>query len=381
MPAVSHFQYAQLALVVALAVAPGGCAQSTSNTTPTDGGFDLSATPVDGSSTDDLRGVDLSGADLTSSGCPTACNGAHESCFMAQCTCDAGYIRQENGAPATAACLVDTSIHTQVDICSKYTTSGTVPASFFTKAAATCDPGMFTTNGLANALARVNFFRWLVGLPAVTTDNTQNASAQKCALVTASNPANASAHNPPPSSTCYTADGATSAGVSNIAYAPQHYIDAMELWIADTSNATNLGNRREVFRRTLDPVGLGFYSGGTLGSAACLQRTTTNGTGDTPEFIAYPPPGIVPLPLASHIWSFSYPGLSALTPIAATVIRQSDSANLAVTVATLLVESEWEDTISIRGSGWTPAAGETYRVTVTAGTFTWKYSIKPVSCP
>ncbi len=325
--------------------------------------------------------IDLAGLDLTSA-CVTACTGAHESCFQGQCTCDAGFARIQNAVSGVAPCQVDTTIHTQIDVCSQYKTSGTLPASYFTKTAATCDPGMLTTAGMASALSRVNFFRWLVGLPLQTTDLTQNAAAQRCALVTASNPVNGSTvHNPPASYTCYTSDGATSAGVSNIAYSPVHFIDAMELWIADISNTSDLGNRREIFRRTLNPIGIGLYQGGTLGSAACLQRTTNNGVGDFPDFVAYPPPGFVPLSLANHIWSFSWPTLSTKTPISAKVVRGSDNMTMAINIAMLLVNTRWDDAISIRPNGWSPAAGETYHVTVTASTLTWTYDIKPVTCP
>lgn len=366
-------------MLVLLAGAAFGCAKVTSSGNDVDASVagDGASPPGDGAS-----GLDLTDVDATSA-CVAACTGAHESCFQGQCTCDAGFARTQNAVGGAKPCVVDTAIHTQIDVCNRYKSSGTLPPTYFTKTAATCDPGSLTIEGMASALSRVNFFRWLVGLPQQSTDPTQNLQAQKCALVTASNPVNGSTvHNPPPSYTCYTADGATSAGVSNIAYSPVHFIDAMELWIADTSNSTDLGNRRSIFRRELNPIGIGLYQGGTLGSAACLQRTTVTTTiGDTPDFVAYPPPGFVPIQLANHIWSFSWPMLSTKTPIAAKVVRASDNANLAVNVATLLVNSPWEDAISIRPNGWSPAAGETYRVTVTASTLTWTYDIKPVTCP
>jgi len=313
------------------------------------------------------------------------CDSGHEGCFQGDCLCDAGYVRDQNPSLSSSGrglCQVDPAVHTQSDVCAKYTQSAVVPANFFSKTSATCDPGTVTAAGLASGLARANYYRWLDGLPDFTTQVTENLSAQRCALVTACNPADgATAHNPPTSSTCYTADGATSAGVSNVAWNPSNLVTAIDLWIADTSNAANLGNRREMMRRALTPIGLGVYVGGTLGSAACLQRKTLQGTAPTPDFLAHPPPGYSPLPVANHVWSFAWPGLATRTPIAATVVRQSDGMTMPVTTALLTANTRWEDAIGITRTGWSPAAGQTYRVTVTAATLKWTYDIKPVTCP
>jgi uncharacterized protein YkwD len=83
---------------------------------------------------------------------------------------------------------------------------------------ASCNAGDISTAGRQNALKLVNLYRFLGGLPAVTTDATKNAAAQKCALMQHAN--GTLSHTPPTTWKCYSADGASAAGRSNIAGAP-----------------------------------------------------------------------------------------------------------------------------------------------------------------
>ena len=74
---------------------------------------------------------------------------------------------------------------------------------------ATCDPGDISADGRANALAQVNLYRWMAGLPTVVNDATLDGYAQECALMMHAN--GAWSHYPPTSWDCYTVDGATAA--------------------------------------------------------------------------------------------------------------------------------------------------------------------------
>ena len=102
------------------------------------------------------------------------------------------------GTPPDMVVPTSSAGATKAEVCMRYQTSGVVPAAFFSKTAATCDPGVLTADGIASAVARINFYRWLTGLAPVTASASANDLAQKCALVSAWNPAGPQAHTPPP---------------------------------------------------------------------------------------------------------------------------------------------------------------------------------------
>ena len=130
----------------------------------------------------------------------------------------------------------------------------------------------------------------------------------------------------------------------------------------------------------LSGVGVGYWQGGgTYGSAECLSVFGSSGAGPNPTWVAVPNPGVSPLPIATWTWSFSS-NLGGTVNATVAIKRLGDGATLAVTMMTLS-QGYGQNTISWKPSGWTPTAGETYRVTisgVTGGDIV--YAVKPITC-
>jgi hypothetical protein len=81
-----------------------------------------------------------------------------------------------------------------------------------------CSAGDVTDGGRDHALRLLNLYRFIAQLPPVTHEAGRNARAQKCALMMDAN--DMLNHTPPTTWSCYTADGASGAGTSNLASAP-----------------------------------------------------------------------------------------------------------------------------------------------------------------
>jgi uncharacterized protein YkwD len=297
------------------------------------------------------------------------------------CVCLPGYTQGASGCdpvmPGTPAS------RTQGEVCTAWTAAQQQRASGdgFTTSTATCDPGALSRAALDDGLARLNFFRWLVGLGPTTDDAGDNDAAQKCALVSAWNAAGPSAHYPPSTATCYTPEGAAGAGSSNIAWGAGSAANAIDLWMIDYGNETTFGHRRWLLNPPLNPVGLGHYRGGNnYGSASCIRVFGGGGSGPSPSWIAFPPPGFSPEPLTQ--WRWTVHGNIPLNGASATVVRLSDGASLPVTFQ-ILVGSYGQAAAALVRDGWNPVAGETYTVTVTGqgGVGTLTYDVKPTSCP
>lgn len=296
-----------------------------------------------------------------------------------RCVCNPGFVADGGlcvpGDPGVPA------LRTQAQVCDAWARGHVTTAPQpFTKTTATCDPGVLSRGGLDDTLARLNMFRWLVGLGPVSDDPGDNDAAQKCALMSAWNPAGPQAHSPPTTATCYTAAGAAGAGSSNIAWGSGSPAAAIDQWLVDNGNETTMGHRRWLLNPPLNPIGMGYYEGGNnYGSAACIRVFSGGNTGPRPNWFAFPPPGFVPAQVTQWIWSVHG---SALTGgFDAGVTRVSDDAGMPVSVR-VMQGGYGQPAITLERSGWTPAVGQTYRVVVTGNSMApIEYEVTPVSCP
>jgi uncharacterized protein YkwD len=166
----------------------------------------------------------------------------------------------------------------------------------WTGALATCTPGESNVEHQQAVIARVNYFRALVDLPAVTLLGApETGQAQAAALLMSAN--NALSHAPPSSWLCFSAGGATGAGNSNIALG-RNGVAAIDLYMDDAgSNNTATGHRRWI----LFPPRAAMTSGDVLGGNTpprpanalyVFGPSTTRPA--TPNGIAWPPAGFVP---------------------------------------------------------------------------------------
>jgi len=311
--------------------------------------------------------------------CPA--NGARCDRSLARCVCGPGF--SGDGSACTANAPGSPATRTSNEVCSAWRAAETRRESGdgFTTSTTMCDPGQLSRNALDDALSRLNFFRWLVGLGPTTDDAQANATGQACAVISAWNPAGQQAHFPQSSAACYSQPGAAGAGSSNIAWGARDASDAIDLWMIDFGNETTFGHRRWLLNPPLNPVGIGHYRGGNnYGSASCLSVFGGSGTGPRPDFVAFPPPGFSPTSLTQ--WQWTLHGNIPLSGTTVTVTRQSDMAELPMRLE-VLAGSYGQAAVVMFRDGWSPVAGQTYHVRVsgTGGLGLIEYDVKPTDCP
>ncbi|MDP1828696.1 MAG: CAP domain-containing protein [Archangium sp.] len=348
-------------------------------TTVTDAGTpatDAGVTPVADAGTPAVdAGVDpCAGITCTATG--ARCERA-----LARCVCGPGFTG--DGSTCTPVAPGSPETRTSAQVCSAWDAAQTrkETGDGFTNTMTTCDPGVLSRNALDDALARLNFYRWLVGLGPTTDDPGANTTGQACAVVSAWNPAGPSAHFPQSSATCYTPGGASGAGSSNIAWGARDASDAIDLWMIDFGNETTFGHRRWLLNPPLSPVGIGHYRGGNnYGSASCISVFGSSGSGPRPDFVAFPPPGFSPTPITQ--WHWTIHGNIPLSGTTVVVTRTGDGMEMPTRLE-ILNGSYGQATVAVFRDGWNPVAGQTYHVRLagTGGLGVVEYDVKPTDCP
>ncbi|MFK7987998.1 MAG: CAP domain-containing protein [Sandaracinaceae bacterium] len=361
----------------------------------------VDAGSVDAGSTDagsaDSGPIDAGPADAATdggppTGCPTGCPEG-ERCAGAMCVCEPDRTR------ILGVCLPSPTApasHPREAVCNRYrdTTNfeGTVHVP---GAGGMCDPGSTTRAALEAALGRTNFYRWLTGLYPVALSPEANRVSQACAVIHAWSPIGSDSsytpHDPrAPRFSCITADGHRGAMEGNIGFGPQSPAEASDGFIYDYGNDWGLGHRRHLLNPRLWTVGYGLFHGGpssppsSFGGAVCMNVTDARPDLPAPEFVAYPPPGFFPAELLTRelapqlAWSIGGEGLGD----ASVTVRSLPTGDaLPITMLDFLPGFPFPlATRAWRPNGWTPAAGETYEVTVRAGARTLRYEVRPVDC-
>ncbi|MEZ4638989.1 MAG: hypothetical protein R2856_29185 [Caldilineaceae bacterium] len=221
---------------------------------------------------------------------------------------------------------------------------------------------------------RVNFYRQMAGLAAVTFDPVYGAKAQQAALITTLNGLN---HKPPPSARCYTADGAQAAANSHL-YLGRFGPEAVDGYIQDHDEGFHdnyhVGHRRWLLLPQLRALGTGDIPGTETRLAAnALWVVDASMRDPRPQtrdgFVAWPPPGFVPYPVVYPRWSFSYPNADFSQ---AKVHMQVNGADMKIDVEPLYVWEPTEPTLVWLPAGmdsraaWPrPSQDTTYTVTIT----------------
>jgi len=248
---------------------------------------------------------------------------------------------------------------------------GNAATLIWTGAVTTCDAGTTNLDHQQAVIARINYFRALVGLPAVALINgAQVAQEQAAALMMTAN--NALNHFPPTSWMCYSADGANAAGSSNIALG-LYGVKAIDLYMSDPGANNSAGGHR---RWILFPPQAAMATGETTGDVSHKAANALYVFGPlttrpvTPNGVAWPPAGFVPyqnLPAASNRWSFSFPGGDFSN---ATVTMSGPGGTLAVTLEPI-ANGYGDNTIVFLPTGATyaqPTSDTTYTITVSGMT-------------
>ena len=243
---------------------------------------------------------------------------------------------------------------------------------------ASCVVGDISADGRANALRLFNMYRWFADLPAVVTEASRDVQAQACALMMDAN--NMLSHEPPSTWLCYTAEGAMGAMTSNISSGPG--VGSVAGYMVDSGNETTHGHRRIVLSNRLGPIGLGSTG---PGGASCMQNI--GGTGNAGKtWVAWPPPGPFPMQaygsgtrtLSATGWSVQTQRSITLTSAAVSVT--SGGADRPMTMTQLTGTYGESNAIRLVPVGWTPAAGQSYTVTVSGITTPISYTVDFVDC-
>lgn len=379
---------------MALVLLMGGCVgQLVSSAPGTDAGTDV---PVDVGPSPDVAATDSAvpdvpvvdvGMDVLADApidqgpdetCVDVTCGRNETCAAGACLCSEGFARMGEECEASAMGS-DPLAHTQEQVCAFWQESQTVTPGGFEVSGAECDPGTLTATAINEGMRRINAYRWFSGLGPSSTA-VSHEQAQGCALVSSWNPTGPQAHTPDPMAVCYTPEGAAGAGSSNIAWGSRSTVQAIDQWVEDRGNQTTMGHRRWILNPPLSNVQLGLYEGGTsFGGAACMGVFAMGGTGRQPDWFAFPPPGFSPTGLPITTWTFH--AAWSFADVVITVTRVSDSVDLPVQIFPLQQTGfGYPNATSFRPMGWSPTAGETYRVLVVAGDESATYDVSPIDC-
>jgi hypothetical protein len=242
---------------------------------------------------------------------------------------------------------------------------------------ASCTVGDISPEGRANALKLINLYRWLADLPAVATEASRDQQAQACALMMEAE--GELSHSPGEDWTCYSAQGAMGASSSNISGGPG--VSSIDAYMVDRGNGTTIGHRRWTLSNSLGPIGLG--STGT--GASCFQNLRGSGRAGK-QWMAWPPPGIVPLQAfgSGRSGTIDTTGWTVqsdqINLAGATVTVTAGGMNMPVTVTQLQGGYGSQYAFRFNPMGWTTAAGQTYAVNVTGISTPISYEVQVVSC-
>lgn len=175
----------------------------------------------------------------------------------------------------------------------------------------TCTPGAVNAEYQEATRARINYFRAMAGVPAqVAFRSDYTSKAQAAALMMSVN--NSLSHDPPPSWKCYSAEGDQGAGSSNLALGIAGP-GAISAYMEDFGSGNYaVGHRRWVLYPQTQFMGSGDIPASPGAPAAnALWVFDDNIWGARPTtrqpYVAWPPPGYLPWPVAYARWSLSYP--------------------------------------------------------------------------
>jgi len=215
-------------------------------------------------------------------------------------------------SPPAVSLWIDTQSRTAVQqyYLTEYLASEGVAAGW-TGNHGNCQPGTTTLVFREAVLRRINYFRAMAGIAPVTGFNeTYNSKAQAAALMMSVN--GSLSHSPPTSWLCYTDDGHSGAGSSNL-YLGIYGPSAISGYIRDPG-ASNyfVGHRRWILYPQTQYMGTGDIppEGGYAAANALWVFDTANMWEPRPPtreaYIAWPPPGYVPYQVVFPRWSFAY---------------------------------------------------------------------------
>ncbi len=172
-----------------------------------------------------------------------------------------------------------------------------------------CVPGLISAARLVAIEKQINYFRMLAGVPPIALEATMNARAQAAALIMAA--AGNLSHSPPSSWPCYTEEGSSGAGQSNLGLSYGYDIreSVVRFMLDDGANNLAVGHREWLLAPPTTHMGAGEVQGAKWDAYAVnVVDPEASYFGQWPQlrdgFVAWPPPGWVPRQVAFARWSY-----------------------------------------------------------------------------
>jgi uncharacterized protein YkwD len=222
----------------------------------------------------------------------------------------------------------------------------------------TCDAGSTSQAYIDASFDLINYYRAMVELPAVVNDTSKNASAQEAALMMSVN--NSLSHSPTDDWECFSPEGDTAAGSSNLALGaagPR----AINLYIRDPGvYNTAVGHRRWILSPTRSSFGIGSVGGGTRDAnslwvfAGITSRPAT-------DIVAWPPRGFVPYRLVYPRWSFSLNNAPNANYSSATVSMYEKGVPVALNIVSSTANGYGDNTLVWEPLGLAFSSGQADR--------------------
>ena len=160
-----------------------------------------------------------------------------------------------------------------------------------------CDEGTVPQEALDNGLRRVNLYRWLAGVESAELAPELFPQQQACSTLMAAH--GRLTHQPTSDMPCYSQAAASGAGSSNIA-SGGGIAGSVDMYMSDfgANNALALGHRRWTIGPFMSVTQFGMKRG-----FSCMYSFGVGG-GSDPGFVAWPPPGVVPVQAAEGDFSY-----------------------------------------------------------------------------
>ncbi|MFT5724007.1 MAG: hypothetical protein ACI9JN_001124 [Bacteroidia bacterium] len=185
-----------------------------------------------------------------------------------------------------------------------------------------CTAGVMDVDVQSKSLERINYFRVLAGLPGnIVFKEDWNQKCMEAALMCHAN--GQLNHAPPANWNCYTDDGKTAAGRSNLSSSPS--TRAMVSYMRDAGgNNQAAGHRRWILYSRAKTMG----HGATSKYDALWVIGGSEAPDKMPEYVAWPPK-YAPAPFIWPRWTFSVPGGDFIN---STVTVTSDGIDIPLTI-------------------------------------------------
>lgn len=334
--------------------------------------------------------------------------GANAECGRGQCWCSAGFMGDANagctpGNPCEAAdcvfgatcrdtgeCVCDIGFmddqgtcvpideefpeeRTMAEVCERWNRDypETAGPQWQTEPADQCSTGELDTAFQLDAVRRVTLYRWLAGLPGVTTLSEYATATQACATTLDAQNVGAT-RDITEDFACFSEAAADAAQQSSILRTARSPAEAVDTFIED-ADAPTLGNRRWILNPEMGATAFGFR-----GDYTCMYATDNNGS-TTRAFVAYP---FSVFPVAALRGRWMWASNTLFTSAATTVtVMTADGTNVPITNVQRLEGLSFPAAMVWEVAGAAP--GE-YTVTLQglAGAMNeLTYSVNLVNCP